>query len=96
MHFPQWVDDPRVDDHERAIRRLKYMIHNVAAKICQRPSIRAFSTHCGIDHSLLFYWINQGAISVWMAQRIETAAGVDKDGNKLLPVEFLTKPLEIT
>lgn len=90
MQFPDWVDDPKLTDNERASNRLRYMIAYAGTKLTGRGTLRAVAKLAKLDHSTLAYAIKRGQCSAAVALQLEEAAGRD-----LLRHEFLRRPLEI-
>lgn len=95
MKFPEWVDDPQLDDQGRAQARLKYMIYRAATRNCGRPSLKALARKCDVDHSTLAYGLRKGRLSDAVARKLCDGVGNDEAGMPLLDFENLKFPLRI-
>jgi hypothetical protein len=91
MKFPEWIDDPKFTDGERASNRLRYLIANVGAELTGRGTLRAVAKLAGVDHSTLAYSIKRGSCTAQVALQIEEAIG-----RQHIRHEHLRRPLEIT
>lgn len=95
MKFPDWVDDPQLDDQGWAQARLKFMLYRAAGPNCDRPSLKALARKCGVDHSTLAYGMRKGRLSDKVARKLCDGAGLDEQGVPLLNFEDLKFPLRI-
>lgn len=75
MQFPDWVDDPKLTENERASNRLRFMIANAGTKLTGRGTLRAVAKLANLDHSTLAYAIKRGRCSAEVALKLEEAAG---------------------
>lgn len=91
MHFPTWVDGPRSKTKaQRASARLKWMLSQVAFSLTGKTGMRNLAPLTGLDQSLFYLYIRQGAFSATSATAIEKALG-----RKVIKAEYLTNPLDI-
>lgn len=90
MIFPEWVEGPRMTDHQRATARLKFIINYLAAKHTKRASVRGLAELVELNHCTLSTYIRRGAFSRDAALKIEA-----KLGRRHIRHEDLTNPLDI-
>lgn len=90
MKFPEWIDDPKQTDQERASKRLRYLLRRVALDIDGEGQLMTICRAAQIDHSSLACAIKRGYLTQAMATMIEYAIG-----KSVIPHEWLMKPLEI-
>lgn len=90
MFFPKWVEAPKNKD-QKASNRLRFLILTLALHHGSRPTLRSFGTDLGINHTLLWKYIDAGSFSRPLAALI-----IKTTGTKLITADDLVYPLEIT
>lgn len=88
--FPQWVNDLKKSDTDRARLRLRYILAVAAVEATGKQSVRALARHSKVDHSTISISIRRGYFTEDTALLLTEVIK-----HPFITVANLTKPLEI-
>lgn len=90
MDLPSWVNDPTLDQEERARRLIKYHLRRAALWHNQDASVLALGKALGLGSNTLANGISRGGLSRQQALAVEAFTGGFVTREQLAPKHFTT------